>query len=34
MLSPRSNPYRQTFDLSGFWDFRFDPEDVGLQAGR
>ncbi len=33
MLPPRSNRYRQAFDLSGFWDFRFDPEDVGLQAG-
>jgi beta-glucuronidase len=33
MLPLRSNRYRQAFDLSGFWDFRFDPEDVGLQVG-
>jgi beta-glucuronidase len=33
MLTPRSNRYRQAFDLSGFWDFRFDSEDVGLQNG-
>ncbi len=33
MLPPRSNYYRQACDLSGFWDFRFDPEDAGLQNG-
>ncbi len=29
MLYPQSNPFRQMIDLSGFWDFRFDPNDVG-----
>ncbi|MGB8212016.1 MAG: beta-glucuronidase [Anaerolineales bacterium] len=33
MLSPRSNRYRQAFDLSGFWQFRFDPQDVGRTNG-
>lgn len=33
MLSPQSNPFRQTLDLSGFWDFRFDPHDQGQDAG-
>ena len=33
MLPPRFNRNRQSFDLSGFWDFRFDPEDLGLQDG-
>jgi len=33
MLYPQSNPFRQTVDLSGFWDLCFDPEDRGLQAG-
>jgi beta-glucuronidase len=33
MLYPQSNPFRQSIDLSGFWDLRFDPEDRGLQAG-
>ena len=33
MLPPRSNRHRQACDLSGFWDFRFDPEDAGLQNG-
>jgi beta-glucuronidase len=33
MLSPRSNRYRQAYDISGFWDFRFDLEDAGLQNG-
>ncbi|HEY65420.1 MAG TPA: beta-glucuronidase [Caldilineae bacterium] len=33
MLYPQSNPLRQSIDLSGFWDFRFDPEDAGLSAG-
>ena len=32
MLIPRSNQYRQAFDLSGFWDFRFDPGDAGAQS--
>lgn len=31
MLYPQSNPFRQMHDLSGFWDFRFDPEDEGHQ---
>jgi beta-glucuronidase len=29
MLYPRSNPFRQTVDLSGFWEFRFDPDRIG-----
>ncbi len=33
MLYPQSNPLRQSIDLSGFWDFRFDPDDAGLSAG-
>ena len=33
MLYPQSNPFRQSIDLSGFWDLRFDPEDRGIPAG-
>ena len=33
MLYPKSNPYRQVLDLSGFWELRFDPQDVGLGSG-
>jgi len=33
MLYPQSNPFRQVIDLSGFWDFRFDPDDVGERSG-
>ena len=33
MLFPQSNQFRQAFDLSGFWDFRFDLEDAGAQIG-
>jgi len=33
MLFPKSNPYRQCIDLSGYWDFRFDPRNAGLEAG-
>ncbi|MBN1992112.1 MAG: beta-glucuronidase [Anaerolineae bacterium] len=33
MLYPQSNPFRQVFDLSGFWELRFDPENRGRQAG-
>lgn len=29
MLYPQSNSFRQMIDLSGFWDFRFDPENKG-----
>ncbi len=29
MLYPQSNVYRQMFDLSGFWDFRIAPDNVG-----
>ncbi len=29
MLYPQSNPFRQAVDLSGFWDFCFDPENSG-----
>ncbi|MBX6764936.1 MAG: beta-glucuronidase [Rubrobacteraceae bacterium] len=30
-LYPQTNPLRQSVDLSGFWDFRIDPEDVGRE---
>ncbi len=30
MLYPQRNEYRQYIDLSGFWDFRFDPDDKGV----
>jgi beta-glucuronidase len=30
-MFPQQNAYHQYFDLSGFWDFRFDPEDQGLR---
>lgn len=30
MLYPQRNKYRQFIDLSGFWDFRFDKNDEGL----
>jgi len=33
MLYPQSNQFRQTIDLSGFWDLRFDPGKVGEQEG-
>jgi len=33
MLSPRTNEFRQVFDLSGFWDVRFDHEDHGQAEG-
>ncbi len=33
MLYPQSNPFRQMVDLSGFWDFRFDPEHQGDAKG-
>ncbi len=33
MLYPQSNVCRQTADLSGFWDFRFDPAGEGLGLG-
>jgi beta-glucuronidase len=32
-MFPQQNAYRQYFDLSGFWDFRFDPADQGQAAG-
>ena len=30
MLYPQRNKYRHLVDLSGFWDFRFDPDDKGM----
>jgi len=33
MLYPQSNTYRQVKDLSGFWDFQFDPQNQGVQKG-
>lgn len=29
MLYPQSNEHPQLIDLSGFWDFRIDPENIG-----
>jgi beta-glucuronidase len=29
MLYPQRNKFRQYIDFSGFWDFRFDPDDKG-----
>jgi beta-glucuronidase len=29
MLYPQANPYRQMIDLSGFWQIRFDPDEIG-----
>jgi len=31
MLYPQRNKYRHFIDLSGFWDFRFDPVDKGVE---
>jgi len=33
MLYPQSNPFRQSINLLGFWDFRFDPDGKGEQFG-
>ncbi len=33
MLSPQFNLFRQLHDLSGFWDFCFDPEQTGEAQG-
>ena len=33
MLYPVQNDIRNTFDLSGIWDFRTDPDEVGEQEG-
>ena len=30
MLYPQRNKHRHFIDLSGFWDFRFDPDDKGV----
>jgi beta-glucuronidase len=30
MLFPQSNSFRQTLPLPAFWDFRFDPDDIGI----
>ncbi len=32
MLYPKRNNFRQYIDLSGFWNFRFDFDDVGLSS--
>ncbi len=32
-LRPQASPFRQSLDLSGFWDFCFDPESAGEAAG-
>jgi len=33
MLYPQSNRFRQSFDLSGFWEIRFDPDNAGAAQG-
>lgn len=33
MLYPQQNDRRSFFDLSGFWDFCCDPDDLGVAAG-
>lgn len=33
MLYPQSNSHRQVLALPDFWDFRFDPQDAGLNSG-
>jgi hypothetical protein len=33
MLYPQLNPFRQVVDLSGFWNFRFDPHGRGERLG-
>jgi beta-glucuronidase len=33
MLYPVQNDIRNTFDLSGIWDFRTDPEEIGEREG-
>ncbi len=33
MLYPQTNRHRQVFDLSGFWELRFDPGETGTQSG-
>ena len=33
MLFPQSNQYRQVFNLSDFWDLRFDQQEIGLANG-
>ena len=33
MLYPQSNTHRQVMTLPDFWDFRFDPQDMGLSNG-
>ncbi|MHA1843878.1 MAG: beta-glucuronidase [Promethearchaeota archaeon] len=30
MLYPQRNQYRQFIDLSGFWDFKLDPNNIGI----
>tara|TARA_R110002096_G_scaffold432976_3_gene650765 strand:- start:14841 stop:16694 length:1854 start_codon:yes stop_codon:yes gene_type:complete len=31
MLFPQQNKYRTVFDLGGYWDFKADPSDLGIQ---
>jgi beta-glucuronidase len=33
MLYPQTNRHRQMLDLSGFWEFRFDAEELGVGRG-
>jgi beta-glucuronidase len=33
MLYPQQNDVRNSLDLSGFWDFRLDPDEIGEREG-
>ena len=33
MLYPQQNDKRNQLNLSGFWDFKLDPDDVGTDEG-
>ena len=33
MLYPQQNDIRNKLDLSGFWDFKLDPDEIGEGKG-
>ncbi len=33
MLYPQQNDIRNVLDLSGFWDFKLDPDEIGEERG-
>lgn len=33
MLYPQQNDVRNELDLSGFWDFKLDPDEIGEKEG-